>query len=636
MSEHFDDQGLSSSEILTNQEGNTFTTVYHGPQIADRIIIEFVNRTREKIDSCVNSTAPSVIIEVEAIRNARIAAFKNRGVKLRYVTEITADNLKYCKEMLEFSEIRHLEGMKGNFEVADEKEYVAVATLHKAEPIPQLIFSNVPSIVEQQQFVFDTFWEKGMPSEQRIREIEKGIISSVTTVFNEYNKAERKEFDMIRQAKDEIQIIYSTPDAFHLQEKNGTLELLKEMSDQKENLKINILVPIDASIKKSLSLALLTNTSNNNIQIQDIEPSIDIKIKSLVIDRKECLIMELKTSEEDKNMIPPVGFSIYSNSIPTVLSYCSIFEMIYNQSILAQELKYEGEIKDDFINTAAHELRTPTQAIAGYSELNDELFDVISKDRKKKMKDEELTRIIVKLHEHHDSISRNASRLNILTNNLLDVARFESNNSGYIILQKENVDLVTEIDDVIENQFSQKTIAKGIKMNFINNSVGEHCWVFADRLRLNQILVNLIDNAMKFTKRDDSISIMIKDGDDFELNLNEIGLDKINRVLKDSRTKSEDLIQREETNIEREGKKIEKEEQMVYVGISDTGRGISPKILPKLFEKFTTDSEFGTGLGLFITKKLVEAHGGQIWGFNNNDGIGSTFVFSLPLNGSPK
>ena len=141
---------------------------------------------------------------------------------------------------------------------------------------------------------------------------------------------------------------------------------------------------------------------------------------------------------------------------------------------------------------------------------------------------------------------------------------------------------------------------------------------------------------MKFTKRDDSISIMIKDGDDFELNLNKTGLDKINRVLKDSRTKSEDLIQREETNIEREGKKIEKEEQMVYVGISDTGRGISPKILPKLFEKFTTDSEFGTGLGLFITKKLVEAHGGQIWGFNNNDGIGSTFVFSLPLNGSPK
>ena len=120
---------------------------------------------------------------------------------------------------------------------------------------------------------------------------------------------------------------------------------------------------------------------------------------------------------------------------------------------------------------------------------------------------------------------------------------------------------------------------------------------------------------MKFTKRDDSISIMIKDSDDFELNLNETGLDKTNRVSKDSRTKSDDLIQREETNSEREGKKIEKEEQMVYVGISDTGKGISPKILPKLFEKFTTDSDFGTGLGLFITQKLVEAHGGKNLGF---------------------
>lgn len=69
---------------------------------------------------------------------------------------------------------------------------------------------------------------------------------------------------------------------------------------------------------------------------------------------------------------------------------------------------------------------------------------------------------------------------------------------------------------------------------------------------------------------------------------------------------------------------------MVYVGISDTGKGLSQNILPKLFEKFATDSEFGTGLGLYITRKLVEAHGGRVWAFNNNDRIGCTFVFSLP------
>ena len=124
--------------------------------------------------------------------------------------------------------------MKGNFEVSDEKEYVAVATLNKAQPIPQLIFSNVPEIVEQQQFVFDSLWDKGIPAEQRIKEIEEGIISSVTTILNDYKKAEKKEFEMIRKAKKEIQIIYSTASAFHLQAKRGTLELLKEMRTKKK------------------------------------------------------------------------------------------------------------------------------------------------------------------------------------------------------------------------------------------------------------------------------------------------------------------------------------------------------------------------------------------------------------------
>ncbi len=112
--------------------------------------------------------------------------------------------------------------------------------------------------------------------------------------------------------------------------------------------------------------------------------------------------------------------------------------------------------------------------------------------------------------------------------------------------------------------------------------------------------------------------------------MNQTKLDETNHITEEnSRNISDDLIQEEKIS-EGERKKMEKEEEMIYVGISDTGKGISSKILPKLFEKFTTDSDFGTGLGLYITKRLVEAHGGRIWAFNNNDGIGSTFVFSLP------
>ena len=230
----------------------------------------------------MSPAAPSVIIEVEEIKNARITAFKERGIKLRYVTEITVDNLEYCKEMLAFSEIRHLKGMKGNFEVADEKEYVAVATLRKAQPIPQLIFSNVPEIVEQQQFVFDSFWVRAMPAEQRIKEIHEGIVHPVTNVYSDYKEAEKKEFEIIKNATKEIQIIYSTANAFHLQEKSGTLELLKQMADQNPSLQIGIMVPIDSFIKKSLTTQLLKRSINKNIQIQDIVDFLVIYLHLLV------------------------------------------------------------------------------------------------------------------------------------------------------------------------------------------------------------------------------------------------------------------------------------------------------------------------------------------------------------------
>ena len=269
------------------------------------------------------------------------------------------------------------------------------------------------------------------------------------------------------------------------------------------------------------------------------------------------------------------------------------------------QLNIQDKRQKEFINTAAHELRTPTQAIMGYAELDHELFDDILKHTKL-IENQELTSDLTHLRKDFENISRNAFRLNDLIKNLLDVARIEANRNNSLPIQKKRMNLVKEINEVIHTQLEQKLKAKNIQINFINQASEKQYWVYADRARLNQVFVNLIDNAIKFSPNKSIIDIQIMNNDHDHPDESTENYDKPNPHPNCGLNKS------------------------ILISISDKGKGISANILPKLFEKFVTDSDIGTGLGLFITKNIVEAHGGKIWAFNNNDGVGSTFIFSLP------
>lgn len=232
-----------------------------------------------------------------------------------------------------------------------------------------------------------------------------------------------------------------------------------------------------------------------------------------------------------------------------------------------EQLRQHDKIQKEFINMAAHELRTPIQPILG---LTDVLRDYITDSHQSKLL---------------DVIMRNAKRLQRLSSEILDVSKIES---SLLRLSKSSIDLNEKIKTVIndiENGYDNAD-KKNVKILFQPN---EPITVYVDKDRIYQVLSNLLNNAIKFTKNG---TVTINIGMNYSSN-----------------------------NHDKEA----------IVTITDTGTGISPEIFPKLFSKFVTTSDHGTGLGLFISKGIIEAHGGRIWAENNSSGIGTTFSFSLPI-----
>ena len=268
-----------------------------------------------------------------------------------------------------------------------------------------------------------------------------------------------------------------------------------------------------------------------------------------------------------------------------------------------KELVKKNTQQKEFINTAAHELRTPTQAITGYIELIDELFkDLLDKKIKIVLRDQGKESTILQLSKYQQLVLKNTTRLSDLINDLLDLAKIDLLDSN-VRLNKEKVDLIQEIKDFKDNYQTPRR-KKGTHNNIVlkiddklvsnNNYNNSKILAEIDRIRFSQILNNIINNSFKFSNENSKVTITIKESVDMK---NTSDMDN----------------------------------KIGVISISDEGRGISQDMLPHLFERFVTDSESGTGLGLYITKKLVEAHGGKIWAYNNNNGKGCTFEFTLPI-----
>ncbi|MGA7369573.1 MAG: HAMP domain-containing sensor histidine kinase [Nitrososphaeraceae archaeon] len=554
------------------------TLVFYGVDAVIDLVIWFLNQTHKLVYACVDQTRPIISLDIPVLRKAFEDA-KRRGVKLMYVTEITKENLSYCKQLMETThELRHLEGIKGNFYIS-ETGYLAPAAYHeKGMPASQIIYSNVNEIIEHQKYVFESFWHRAIPAEQRINEIEAGIDSGNTEVVYNPQSIYELFFKMVKFAKHEILLIIPTINAFLREERIGMIKLLKQVCTEHE-IVVKILTPTNYIVEDIIRKTGLDETLTTTIKEQEKDQKKGIAIYRmnstyeeitvntvtiLVVDKKESLAIE-KKNDLDQDFIQAIGLATYSTSGPTVMSYVSIFEGLWKQTELYEQLILHDKMQKEFINIAAHELRTPIQPILGLS-------DVL----KSKIKDNEQLVLV-------DVISRNAKRLQLLTEDILDVSKIESQS---LKLRNETFNVHGIVRNVIAEYSEyggQATSKPGVSITSTPND-GGNVIVRGDRERLYQVISNFVSNAIRFTQQG-NIDISI------------------------------DVAQNN------------KEE--VVLSVKDTGSGIDPEIMPRLFTKFASRS--GTGLGLYISKNIVETHGGKIWAQNNPHGMGATFSFSLPI-----
>jgi two-component system, OmpR family, sensor histidine kinase VicK len=553
----------------------------YGVQNTNRAILQSISKSKSEIDICGYYIIQAIEREIfkKAITDAR-----DRGVRFKCIIEITKENIDCCKKLMELIEIRHLDGLKAKFILNNTKCLSVTITnaLKERNTVPQIVSIEIMQIVEQYHQIFDTLWDTTTTTsaQERIKELEERLVKPFTLdIIQDRKRAESLFLAQIQQARSEVLIaVSSIVDLEHLST-IGIVESIKQA--KRRSVTTMILLSEEESRKDTTARSRLISDIKRCAQIKSIS---GIQGIILLIDNSKVLTI----SNEDDGL---TSIAVYSDNKSLANNFGSLLDSLWNETemlksiIVAkdeladlnkqladanEQLTLHDRMQREFINLAAHELRTPAQAILGYTELA-------------LMETDENHTIDSKKGGYIAAAYRNALRLQRLTKEILDVSRIENQslNLNKKLLNLNDI-ILTAIDDLaihtIKDSYKKYNNIK-LRYEPIENDI----FIDADSSRLTQVISNLLRNAVKFTNE---------------------GTVTIN---------------------------AEKKEDHVLVNIKDTGSGIDSEIEPRLFTKFATKSESGLGLGLYISKSIIEAHGGKIWGENNKDSNGATFTFSMSL-----
>ena len=533
------------------------TEVFYGSEDAMKILLQAMRNVKKEAVTCSDAQSAGFSMTIEPVRQGFID-FKKRGLKIRSITEITKENLEYCKQLGGYVQLRHLDGLRGNFAVS-ETEYVATAIINEKEPVTETIYSNAKAILEQHRYFFETLWNKAIPAEQRIRELEQGVEREFVEVITDGARATQLFVEFASSVKKEAQLILSQPTVMERTRKLGMWDLLIEAANN--GAQIQVISPITNN-NEQLAKEITVRAPNIKIFPGPVSTA-----GMFIVDNKRYFRAEDKDPEASE-VADAISVMIYSNNVNGVKSFKSLFEILWQQLEMYEKLSAHNAMQREFINIAAHELRTPIQALLGIIDLIESKTDI----RKEKV---ELSRAIIEM------MIRNVTRLERLSANILDASRIESNT---LKLNKEVFDLSQKVLQVIDD-LKIITYRENKNIKIVSNSIPDKLEIYADKSRIFEVLSNLIRNSIRFSDEEEATIIV----------------------------------------------NVEQKEGYAVVEVRDNGRGIDPEIMPKLFTKFATKSYQGIGLGLYISKSIVEAHGGKIWAENNRNGKGATFTFTLPV-----
>jgi signal transduction histidine kinase len=494
---------------------------------------------------------------------------EHKGIKL-LTTIADKDAADLVKKFLNIGvQIRHVNNMPPIDFALSDKEIIATTekTEGSEEIIKSLLVSNEQAYIGHFTFIFNELWRDAIDARERILSIEQGIEPEFFEVINDREKANQILVDLAKSVKKEALFLLPNDKAIIRVDRLGIVDYLIRASQNAAIIKI--ICPLSEQNSRVVK------------KISDHAPTIkvlngkDSSHGMFVVDNEKFFRAEL-IEPQAETFSEAIGFGVYSNSRRSVESFKSFFELLWNERILNEELKNTETMQQEFISVAAHELRNPIQPILALSAIL----------RSKAEGD------IKQYRELLDVIYRSAKRLQQLTEDILDVAKIESQTLN---LNKSHFNLKEVMLNIIADFKTQlKSEGKDTKVKLDYISKEEDIFVYGDPGRITQVIYNFLSNAIKFTDEG---------------------------VITVSMKRYEDNNHATNNNNQR----------TVVVSVQDTGKGIDPTVKDRLFEKFSTKSEKGLGLGLYISKKIIEAHDGKIWAENNADGKkGATFYFTLP------